>query len=307
VALLGYTKYELKAMRLKDILHTNDLISDPIKYEPTGKSSVRQRRMRKKDGSLLMAELRSQQLADGVFLLVARDLTDRLQTQQKLRDSYKSVRRLTAHLQNIREEERAGIAREIHDVLGQQLTVMKMDVSWLNRKIETEDPGIKSRIGNMLQSLNEIVKTIRRISSELRPSILDDLGLVPAMEWHLKEFENRSGIRSTLHTDTITHNLNNAAKTALFRILQESLTNVAKHSQATEIVIRLEENADDVKLTIEDNGAGFEPENIKEKRTLGLLGMNERASMIGGRYEIQSSPGKGTVVRVSIPVKLNVN
>lgn len=303
--LLGYSKDELTAMYLHQILIEEELVSSPVRYDilQRGESTIKQRKLRRKNGSVVVTEVRSQQLPDGRFLSVIRDMTERIRTEEELKDSYKAIRKLTAHLQNIREEERSHIAREIHDELGQQLTVLKMDVSWLNKKLGSDDPVIIEKIHELLTMLDNIVKSVRRISSELRPSLLDDLGLIAAMEWQLNEFEKRSGIKTKLVAPEKELLLSNNVKTALFRIFQESLTNVVRHSGAQNLSVNLEQKNGDFILSISDNGKGFDKQAIAEKRTLGILGMNERSQMIGGTYEIISEPGKGTHVSVKVPAK----
>jgi len=213
---------------------------------------------------------------------------------------------LTNYLQNIREEERTHIAREIHDELGQQLTVLKMDASWLNKKFASSDDVTKEKLRGLIDVLDGTVKTVRRISSELRPSLLDDLGLIAAIEWHLKEFEKRSGIQTSFSAADPDLVLPNEMKTGLFRILQESLTNVARHAEAKKVNVTLEKNSDDeLVLNIEDDGRGFDKFQIAGKKTLGVLGMEERSEMMGGKYRITSSPGRGTVVTVSVPFKFD--
>jgi PAS domain S-box-containing protein len=230
------------------------------------------------------------------------DISDRKKAEQELDESYKAIRRLMGHLQTIREEERAHMAREIHDELGQQLTVLKMDVSWLNKKIGiTADDKVKKKMKDLLELLNGTVKTVRRISSELRPSLLDDLGLVAAIEWQLTEFEKHSGIKTSFSEPGVDVKLSNDKKINLFRILQESLTNVARHAEATLIKVSLMNNINSFVLQISDNGKGFDKLRIAGKRTLGILGMKERTAMIGGTYEITGMPGKGTTVLVTVP------
>ncbi len=306
-ALLGYSKEELATMNLGQILLPEDMIENPIRYDILQKneSTVKERRMRRKDGTIVVTEVRSQQLPDGRFLSVVRDMSERIMTQEELQASYKAVRKLTAHLQNVREEERSDIAREIHDELGQQLTVLKMDVSWINKRLTDADDAMKEKLRELLTMLDNTVRTVRRISSELRPSLLDDLGLIAAMEWQLNEFEKRSGIQTRLFAPEKEVNLSGPVKTALFRIFQESLTNVARHAEAKNISINLEQKNDSFVLSIADDGKGFDRQKVAEKRTLGILGMNERTAMIGGQYEIVSEPGKGTRVSVSVPLNGN--
>jgi PAS domain S-box-containing protein len=305
VSLLGYSKEELSTMTLDQVLTPEEWSANPIRYDvlEKGESTVKNRKMRKKNGAIVVTEVRSQQLPDGRYLSVIRDLSERIRTREELESSYRAIRELTAHLQNIREEERTHIAREIHDELGQQLTVLKMDVSWINKKIiDNADDTTRDKMKELLSMLDDTVKTVRRISSELRPSLLDDLGLVAAMEWQLREFEKRSGIKTTIESPEVEVELSNAVKTALFRIFQESLTNVARHSEAQHVRVALTGEPGQFVMSIEDDGRGFEKDIVAEKKTLGLLGMTERTTMIGGSYEIVSAPGQGTRVSVTVPL-----
>ncbi|HTF30599.1 MAG TPA: PAS domain-containing protein [Flavitalea sp.] len=231
----------------------------------------------------------------------AQDITERKQAEEALQQSYQEIRRLTEHLQKIREEERITIAREIHDELGQQLTVLKMEVKGLNKKLNDADEGIKQKIRDILDLLDTTVKSVRRISSELRPSLLYNLGLVAAMEWHLKEFEKRSGIKTIFNEPKEELELPDSLKNGLFRIFQESLTNVSRHAYANKIMVTLEQKGQQLILSIEDNGRGFKKEKIAAKDTLGILGMKERSQMMGGYYEIISIPAEGTTVIVAVP------
>jgi PAS domain S-box-containing protein len=307
VTLLGYSREELQTMSLKDILTEEEISVRPVQYEllKTGKSTVKQRAMRKKDGTIVQTEVRSQQLPDGRFLSVIRDLTDRIKAEEELKESYKAIRTLTDHLHKVREEERAHIAREIHDELGQQLTVLKMDVAWLNKKIDADDESpLKIKMKELLAMLDGTVKTVRRISSELRPSLLDDMGLFAAMDWHLEDFSKRSGLKTTLIAGEEPEKLPDNIKTGLYRILQESLTNVARHANATAIIVTAKINNKILELSIEDNGSGFEISKVKSKKTLGILGMQERSSMMGGDFSVNSTPGKGTTIVVSVPINM---
>lgn len=235
-------------------------------------------------------------------LVLANDVTEKYIAEEKLKDSYESIRTLTGHLQNVREEERLHIAREIHDELGQLLTVLKMDVSWLHKKIEPDNNLAKEKLSDILSLIDTTVKTVRRIASELRPSLLDDLGLLAAMEWHLEEFERRSGIQTQLHLPETELPLPDSLKIGLFRIFQESLTNVARHSGAKKVFASLIQEDKQLILTIKDNGTGFEEKPTAEKRTLGLLGMKERTMMMGGIYSISGEKGEGTTVTVIVPI-----
>jgi signal transduction histidine kinase len=211
------------------------------------------------------------------------------------------LRELSAHLQNIREEERIHIAREMHDELGQLMTGFKMDVSWLNKRLEkTADPAIQEKLQEMMEVVNEATRFIRRIASELRPSILDDLGIIAALDWHSQEFSRRSNIQVNFKTRLEEIHLPKETATGLFRIYQESLTNVARHAEAKKVNAELELDGEKILLTITDDGKGFDL-GSGQRKTLGILGMKERAAMLGGQLRIYSAPGKGTTVLITIP------
>jgi signal transduction histidine kinase len=217
-------------------------------------------------------------------------------------DANEQLRKLSAHLQNIREEERIHIAREMHDELGQLLTGFKMDVAWLNKRLSSkDDPVLREKLEGLNSLVDESVKFVRKLSAELRPSILDDLGLIPALEWHSREFEKRYNIHVDFQSQVEALKTSPLISTGLFRMYQESLTNVARHSGAEKVTARLEVTKDKICLSIRDNGKGFDTTRA-ETKTLGLLGMRERAIMLGGELEIKSEPGKGTVVFITVPL-----
>ncbi|MBI5858720.1 MAG: PAS domain S-box protein [Sphingobacteriales bacterium] len=304
ITVTGYQRQKIKKMKLVDLFFPEDLVKRPLHFGliKKGLAVHDERRIRKNDGSEMIVELNSKMMPDGNIMVIGRDITERKKAELKLQESFKAIRTLTEHLQNIREEERAHIAREIHDELGQQLTVLKMDLSWINKKVGTKDEPVKARIKDLLTMIDETVKSVRRISSELRPSLLDDLGLVAAIEWQLKEFEKRFEIKTSFsHTDSEIQ-LRETIKTGVFRIFQESLTNVARHSRAKKVAVSLTVQNNSLILSINDNGAGFEKKILGNKKTLGILGMRERTSMMGGTYEIISKPGEGTSVVVKIPL-----
>lgn len=231
------------------------------------------------------------------------DVTEKIKAQAEVVNSYKQIRALASHLQDIREEERTSISREIHDELGQQLTGLKMDISWIGRKIKNQDEEIDQKIKSTLELADETVKSIRRIATELRPSILDDLGLIAAIEWYSSEFEKRFGLKTNFFTELADISLMPDINTGLFRIYQESLTNVLRHARADKISSSLYMSNNALILNITDNGAGFDIDKITNKKTLGLLGMKERTLIMGGNYKIESNPGNGTSVTVSVPLK----
>ncbi|OQP39839.1 hypothetical protein A4H97_16595 [Niastella yeongjuensis] len=238
-------------------------------------------------------------LPNGGYLFIYKPL----EAEHPSTGPFTQLRELSDYLINIRETERTNIAREIHDELGQQLTILKMDLSWLNQKLhKCEDPSLLQKTGDALKVLNETIRSVRRIATELRPSMLDDLGLIEAMEWQSKEFEKRSGIKIIFEPGLAHLPVNNNIATSLFRIYQEALTNIARHANAKTVFSKLLVQNEQVILTIIDDGAGFDMQTLAIKKTLGLLGMKERTLMLGGRFEINSKPGEGTTIIVITPL-----
>jgi len=232
--------------------------------------------------------------------LIASDLSETKRAEQELRASSEQLRNLTAHLQSVREEERARISREVHDELGQSLTAVKMDLAWLAGRLPQRNVQMLKRIRSTRQLADSMIQSIRRISTELRPAVLD-LGLAAAVEWQVQEFQARSGIQCKVRL--LTHEVFAPdVSTTLFRILQETLTNVARHAKATRVEVVKQKRRDRVVLMIRDNGRGFDEENPSVSKSLGLLGMRERAAILGGQVNISSVPGKGTTVTAWIPL-----
>ncbi|MEN9963421.1 MAG: hypothetical protein RL582_516 [Bacteroidota bacterium] len=221
------------------------------------------------------------------------DISDRVQYQKELRA-------LTLHLEKIREEERTIIAREIHDELGQQLTGLRMDLSWI--KMKTEALPIKNKIMDSIGLIDTTMKTVRRISTRLRPGILDDLGLIATLEWQMEEFQKRYDIPAHFETNVSRVDLSTEITTSVFRIFQESLTNIAKHAQANQISASITILENQLTLIISDNGVGFDSDMLKDKKTFGIIGMRERTLLMSGQLQIESQCGNGTVVIVKIPL-----
>jgi len=232
--------------------------------------------------------------------LIASDLSEIKRAEQELRASSEQLRNLAAHLLSVREEERARISREVHDELGQSLTAVKMDLAWLAGRLPQRNGPILKRIRATRQLADSIIQSIRRISTELRPAVLD-LGLAAAVEWQVQEFQARSGIQCTVRLLAREEVASNAS-TAMFRIFQETLTNVARHAKATRAEVVLQKQRDRLVLLIRDNGRGFDQADPSLSKSLGLLGMRERAAILGGKVNISSAPGKGTTVSAWIPL-----
>lgn len=232
--------------------------------------------------------------------LIASDLSEMKRAEQELRASSEQLRNLAAHLLSVREEERARISREVHDELGQSLTAVKMDLAWLARRLPRRNGQMLKKIRSTRQLADSVIQSIRRISTELRPAVLD-LGLAAAVEWQVQEFQARSGIQCKVRLLTREVVASNAS-TAMFRIFQETLTNVARHAKATRAEVVLQKQRDRLVLLIRDNGRGFDQADPSLSKSLGLLGMRERAAILGGRVNISSAPGKGTTVTAWIPL-----
>ncbi|MDR3716368.1 MAG: histidine kinase [Puia sp.] len=259
----------------------------------------------KKDGSFIDAEILSARIAyDGkpARLELINDLTQKLKAENEIKQVNRELHALSCHLQNIREEERIQIARDIHDELGQQLTGLKMDVYALNKQIKTDDKTIQGKFTDILVLIDETVNSVRRISAHLRPSILDDLGLVAALKWQNQEAESRFGIKINFVADQQEINAPAAIATGLFRIYQEALTNAVRHAQAHEIHSSLRITNDRLFLEIKDDGKGIDTDTTGKRKSFGLLGIKERVFVMEGQYELKSEPGKGTCISISVPI-----
>ena len=234
------------------------------------------------------------------YTVILRDVTERARAEEALRESQEELHELASIAQEAREQEKRRIARELHDELGQALTGLKMDLAWLKR-----NPGHQGRLAKMdsMQALlDSTVASTRRIASEMRPLLLDDLGLVPAAEWLVQNFKQRTSIDCRLTVIPPDLDLQDPHATAIFRILQESLTNVARHAQATLVDVTIEQKSDEILLAIRDNGRGFQLKGPRKPMSHGLAGLRERAYFLGGNVSIESAPDKCTTIRTRIPL-----
>lgn len=228
------------------------------------------------------------------------DITENKRVEAELKEKNEQLRSLSAHLQEVREEERANIAREIHDELGERLTGIRLDISWIESQLAGAGQQVSSKFPGLIQLVDDTIKTVRKISTELRPSILDDFGLEDALEWQAAEFEKRTGINCEVKS-FVKNITNKKNEITLFRIFQESLTNVLRHSKAKNVWVKLLEQNNNIELTITDDGVGMDLQSVKSKRTLGLMGMKERVLMVNGEYNVTSKIGKGTTITVVVP------
>ena len=233
---------------------------------------------------------------------LTREIAERRAIEEDLRKAEERLRAYAAHVEYAREDERTRIAREVHDELGQSLTGLKMDLSWLEKRLpEDLEAAAAGRLKSMFRRVDTTIQSVRRISSALRPQVLDDVGLIATLKWQAKEFQVRTGIRCNVELPAEELALDQARSTAAFRILQEALANVARHAGATRVDISLRVHIDHFILKIADNGRGVSEVELHSPKSLGLLGIRERAFLLGGSVDIESKVGKGTTVTLSIP------
>lgn len=264
--------------------------------------------LRRKDGSpvwtlanvvLIKGEKDTPAIIQGTSV----DITEQKKVDEELKSSRDELRSLYAHLQSVREEERTHIAREIHDELGQTLTALKMDLSWLRHKLPQNQKSLLEKIKASLKLIDDTIRMVQRISTELRPGILDDLGLMAAIEWQTEGFQKRTGIKCevTLYPDDIVVAPN--LSVTIFRVLQETLTNVARHANATGVKVSLKKKASKLELKVKDNGKGITEKQISNPKSFGLIGIRERIRFWKGEAKIKGVRGKGTTVTVNMPLK----
>lgn len=263
---------------------------------------------RKKDNSRYWEEVSIAPIAstDGIithYVAVLEDITRRKQVEAELISSRKRLRALMSHLEKAREEERTRIAREVHDELGQVLASVQMGISLLAKEYQ-DHQTLTARIASMEEMLQGAIRSVRQIATELRPMILDTLGLGEAIDWQAREFQKKTGIACKPVVILKSNKFDRNISTALFRIFQETLTNIIRHSNATYVSVTLEERKDRLVLVVQDNGRGITPEQLKNGNSLGIMGMRERAYSLGGRIRIVGAPRKGTVLIAHIPVVL---
>jgi PAS domain S-box-containing protein len=236
------------------------------------------------------------------FTVILRDVTDRIRADTALRRSKEDLRDMAAAASSVREQEKSRVARELHDELAQSLTALKMDVNWLKERVPTGEPQLVDKLASMQEMLDSTVKATRRISSDLRPLMLDDLGLLPAAEWLANNFMQRHGIHCRFTADPPDLDLQDPHATAIFRIMQESLTNVARHAHASNVDITLDGSNGEITLRVRDNGCGFAPADPRKPNSFGLVGLRERVYLLDGEITVDTAPGKGATIEVRIPM-----
>jgi len=304
---LGYTKEEFLQLSPSAIVSQKNIDDFNLNMDRLLKEGhvIYDLVHRAKDRKLIPVEINSHLFfynEKPTVLSIARDITERKQAEEKLKRTSKLLRELATHLQSVREEERTMIAQEIHDELGQVLTALKIQVSLLANKLNKNQEPLKEKINSLTDMIDASVESVQKISSKLRPGILDELGLIAAIEWQAEEFQKLTNIKCSLVLPKQEIALEKNKSTAIFRIFQEALTNIARHSEANKVVASLLNHQSNISLEIQDNGKGITQEQIKDFKSLGIHGMEERAIVFGGRVYIEGIAGKGTLVTVEIPI-----
>ncbi len=305
-ALYGYTAAEMIGRTMQVVYPEGvSLAGDMERILSAGQTSEEVRR-RRKDGTEVWVEQRRSVMRDehgdvtGV-LGVAEDITERRGVTAELEESHRRLRSLAGRLRKVREEERTSIARQIHDEMGQVLTALRLDVAWLEARLPQE-PSLLDKCHTMAKLIEATIGRVRTLATELRPAVLDNLGLPAAIEWETQEFARRTGIACDLHLAADLAPLDADRATDLFRILQEALTNVARHAMARGVRVELQVVQGEVQLHVDDDGRGITPIEAADHRSLGLLGMRERALLWDGSVEVRAGSAGGTCVAVRLPL-----
>jgi PAS domain S-box-containing protein len=303
--ILNYSMNELLQQNSLHIIFDNreDEILSFIDKLNSDKSIIFNATLSGKNGERIPVEINSR-LFDfndrPAILFISRDIAERQAFEEKIKQRTEQLRNLASKLQSIREEERKMISREIHDELGQMLTVLKIQISLLSNKVN-DNEIIQNKFKSVEKLIDNSIESVQKISSKLRPGLLDELGLIPAIEWQAQDFMDKTGIECECLLPKDELNLDQEKSTALFRIFQESIINTARHANASKLIISLTQGNNELVLEIKDNGKGITSNQISDPKSLGLLGMKERAFILGGSVNIKSSMNNGTTVKAVIP------
>ena len=307
---LGYKRKEMLALNFASLLDESRLTKAIKSLQEIIRSGHQKKpdeyKLRRKDGRYIWVETEGSLIyKDGKPFAVqgiARDITAKKMAEEALRKSEEQLRNLATHIQSVREEERTAVAREIHDELGQALTAIKMDLSWLDKKMPAEHSPLFKKTKEMSALIDSTIQTVQRISAELRPGLLDDIGLLAAVEWQAEEFQKRTDISCDLSVSSQDITVDQDRSTAVFRIFQETLTNITRHAHASQVKVSLVKKDNTLELKVKDNGRGIIEEKISDPKSLGLMGIQERVHSLDGKIHIRGIPNKGTTVTVSIPL-----
>jgi PAS domain S-box-containing protein len=308
--MLGYTEEELLGRTFTEFTHPDDRALNWSLHRELAAGQRDKYELEKryfcKDGRVIWGHLTVSLVRDAASapqyaVSMVEDITHRKRAENEARHAFERLRALAAHQESIREEERKRVARDIHDQLGQALTAIRIDSSALLRELPPASGPQAKKAESIMNLATETIQSVRRITSELRPGVLDDLGLTAAIEWAAEEFQSRTGTECKLELPDEDVSPGSECATALFRIFQETLTNVARHAGATQVKVLLARSNGDLILEVSDNGRGITEESHSRGQSLGILGMRERAELLGGRLVIRGSAGAGTTVAVRIP------
>jgi two-component system, NarL family, sensor histidine kinase UhpB len=298
----GYSKEEFSSLRHSDLSAEPAVTGLSIHNKET---MVPLRLHRKKDGTVFPVEIACSYFEyQGHQVLVAaiRDITERVRSEERLLELNQKLYALNEHIQTVQERERIAIARDIHDDIGQNITVLKLDVEWILCRIPDAGPEVCERLHEMLLSVDQLTSKVQRIAADLRPPLLDQMGLVAAVEWQVAEFSKRSGLECFTMLNEDIDPLDEQLATTVMRIVQEGLTNIARHSVASEASVSLCKKEGNLILEISDNGCGIAPEQIASANAYGMIGMQERARICRGTLEISGEPGCGTILKLTVPL-----
>ncbi|HCY42783.1 MAG TPA: hypothetical protein DHV48_15780 [Prolixibacteraceae bacterium] len=298
----GFSPNELLGMSFPDIIIQNKILKDknedfsnflsqiPAKFESI---------FNHKNNSKRWISIETTKLNEGKYLCFTQDITSRKRAEQELHCSLQQLHQLTQHIEEVRENERVVIARELHDDLGQALTAVKIDLGIIKQSIT--DQNVILKIDKLSGLVRETIHTVQRLTSELRPQIIDDLGLEATIEWYTGEFAERNRLSVFCHLEPEL-SFNPTTSLTIFRIMQESLTNISRYAKASRVDIELVKSDENVEFSIADDGIGIVESEVTSKKSFGIIGMKERAASLGGTFEISRGKGKGTIVKICFPL-----
>lgn len=308
----GWTRQELIGKSVT-IFYRNEEESEEIaQYFYTTlkrrRTFVNEFHCRHKDGRDILCRMRAARIGDKLeeqrIVITYEDITEKRRAEVELERSHEQLRNLSLHLQSVREKESTRIAREIHDELGQSLTALQMDVSWIGSQLPDEYMHLKEKITRMGHLADATIESVHRIITELRPILLDDLGLTAAIEWQAEEFQNRSGIACDVYVDCGESSIEKDLATTLFRIFQETLTNIARHAGASRVMASLRQDENNLCFEIVDNGKRITRKQIDNPRSFGIMGIRERVNLWRGSVRITGKRNQGTRVTILIPMRV---
>lgn len=304
---LGYPEEELLGRPFLDFIHPEDIAPTQAVVEKKLRRGDKvinfENRYRCADGSYRWLSWVSHPVPEhGIAYAVARDITESKRMEEALKHSHGELRNLTAHLQKAIEKEKIAISREIHDDFGQTLSALKLDIGWMKKRLHTDQKPLAEKMDRMATTINDSVQTVKRICSDLRPAILDDFGPEYAIPWLVNQFQERTSIKCNFSIQKDENSFGEAIATALFRIVQEALTNIHRHAHATQVEILLKLESDKLILEISDNGRGIKESELSGEKSFGIMGIRERVFSLNGDFSITGDPGKGTRLFMSFPL-----